>query len=168
MTDVNTTDQVSESDVRIDVAEQLVYLIYGSARILVEATSATQDLPRIPDHHLRVLEKLRATGPLTPAELAVEMRLARPTISNLVNKLTAAGVVDRVRSLSDGRSVSLVITPKARAILDAYHRGRRATIADALARMSPDEVSEIERGLSAHQELYATLVRMDADVRHRA
>ena len=47
------------------------------------------------------------------ADAAHELRLAPNTVSTLVGRLTAAGLLDRARAASDGRSVRLTVTDKA-------------------------------------------------------
>ena len=44
------------------------------------------------------------------ADAARELRLAPNTVSTLVGRLTAAGLLARTRAVSDGRSVRLTVT----------------------------------------------------------
>ena len=67
---------------------------------------------------------------MSVADAAHELRLAPNTVSTLVGKLTAAGLLDRGRSASDGRSVRLAVTDKARHRMASW-RDLRAEIAAA-------------------------------------
>jgi len=51
------------------------------------------------------LRKLVALGPLSPAQLAVELHLARSTVSNLLPELISVGLVERHPSKADGPPV---------------------------------------------------------------
>ena len=84
------------------------------SRATVAATRATQGLPALPEAQVAALHTLRASPSMTPAELAERLGLARPTVSNLLRDLEAAGHVTRARSEVDRRSVILTITEQAR------------------------------------------------------
>jgi len=60
------------------------------------------------------LLRLAAARPgLSVADAAHELRLAPNTVSTLVGRLAEAGLLDRTRAVSDGRSVRLSVTGKA-------------------------------------------------------
>lgn len=83
------------------------------------------------------LLRLAATRPgISVADAAHELRLAPNTVSTLVGKLTAAGLLDRGRSASDGRSVRLAVTDKARHRMASWRDLRAEIAAGALAELS--------------------------------
>jgi len=107
--------------------------VRAASRATVAATRATQGLPALPEAQVAVLRTLRSSPSMTPAELAQRLGLARPTVSNLLRDLEAAGHVTRARSEVDGRSVILTITEQARDVQDAFHRGRGEVVTAAWA-----------------------------------
>jgi len=84
------------------------------------------------------LLRLAADRPgMTVADAAQELRLAPNTVSTLVGRLTAAGLLDRARGAADGRTAVLTVTDKARLRI-AEFRDLRAELAGvALAGLSP-------------------------------
>jgi DNA-binding MarR family transcriptional regulator len=84
------------------------------------------------------LLRLAASMPgITVADAAQELRLAPNTVSTLVGKLTAAGLLTRNRDAQDARVALLTVTDAARQRL-AQWRDLRADLAgQALARLSP-------------------------------
>jgi DNA-binding MarR family transcriptional regulator len=75
------------------------------------------------------LLRLAAQRPgLTVAQAARELRLAPNTVSTLIGKLTEQGLLERTQSSTDGRSVLLTVTAKARGRL-AEWRDMRAELA---------------------------------------
>ena len=64
------------------------------------------------ESQVQILRKLVASGELSSARLAEELRLARPTVSNSLRGLVADGLVQRERSTADGRSVLLQATTR--------------------------------------------------------
>ncbi len=109
------------------------------SRATVAATRATQGLPALPEAQVAALHTLRASPSMTPAELAERLGLARPTVSNLLRDLEAAGHVTRARSEVDRRSVILTITEQARDVQDAFHRGRGEVVTSAWAALDESD-----------------------------
>ncbi len=68
---------------------------------------------------LRVLQIIVGTGgSSTPKALATQMGVSQATVTVLVDKLVARGLVTRVRSSADRRQTNVVVTEKGRAATD--------------------------------------------------
>jgi DNA-binding MarR family transcriptional regulator len=113
--------------------------VHAASRSTIAATRAAKGLPALPEAQVAVLRTLRSSPSMTPAELANELGLARPTVSNLLHDLQAAGLVTRARSEVDGRSVILTITEQARDVQDAFHRGRGEVVTSAWAALDDSD-----------------------------
>jgi DNA-binding MarR family transcriptional regulator len=135
------------------LSDDLLGVVHGLDRALVRATRATRRLPALPESQVAVLRRLSATGGCTPARLAEDLHLARPTISNLVRDLTAAGLVERQPAPGDGRSVLLVPTDRARDLLSAFREGRAEVMAGALAGLADEDRAELAAALPALSRL---------------
>jgi len=109
------------------------------SRATVSATRTNKGLPTLPEAQVAVLHTLRASPALTPAELAQQLDLARPTVSNLLRDLDAAGYLVREPSEIDRRSVTLTITEQARTVQDAFRRGRVEVVTAAWAALSEND-----------------------------
>jgi DNA-binding MarR family transcriptional regulator len=91
------------------------------------------------------LLRLAADRPgITVADAAQELRLAPNTVSTLVGRLTAAGLLDRARGAADGRTALLTVTDKA--------RQRRAEFRDLRAELASRALAGLSR---ADQEALA-------------
>ena len=88
-----------------------VNALHRAARRSVRRTWQTEPLPPAQSELLRLAAAMPG---LTVAQAAQELRLAPNTVSTLIGKLTEKGLLKRVPSSSDGRSVLLEITAKAR------------------------------------------------------
>jgi len=128
---------VPEASITASTHEHLAELLRALWPALVRATRAAEGLPALPEAQVAVLRILVATGGLTPGQLAAELHLARPTISNLVSELMSEGLLERRPSAVDGRSVLLVPTGRARHVLSAFGRGRLEVLAAALDALPP-------------------------------
>lgn len=84
------------------------------------------------------LLRLAADRPgMTVADAAQELRLAPNTVSTLVGRLTAAGLLDRARGAADGRTAVLTVTDKARLRIAEFRDLRAELAGAALAGLSP-------------------------------
>jgi DNA-binding MarR family transcriptional regulator len=103
----------------------------------------------LPPAHSELL-RLAADRPgITVADAAHELRLAPNTVSTLVGKLTAAGLLRRSRGPQDARTALLTITDSARRRL-AQYRDLRADLAGrALSRLSAADRRALAAALPA-------------------
>ena len=143
--------------------DELAWLLPAMWRAVVRATRSAEHLPALPESQVATLRKLVARGPLTPAQLADELELARPTISNLVRELIVEGLIERRPSATDGRSVLLVPTEHARNVLQAFRRGRGEVMAQALAGLSPDDRERLTAALPPLRGLLKRLQEMPTE-----
>lgn len=148
-----------------DPGEQLALLTQLLRRALIRATRVAEGLPTLPEAQVAVLRTLLAHGPLSPAQLATHLHLARPTVSNLVRDLVADGLIERKPSTVDGRSVLLVLTARARHVLDTFTRGRTQVLSRALADLPAADRKRLVAALPSLRGLVERLQGMaDVDV----
>ncbi len=108
-------------------------LLRRAARRSARQAWRQQPLPPAQSELLR----LAASRPgITVADAAQELRLAPNTVSTLVSKLTAAGLLRRGRSATDGRTALLTVTDRARRRLAEYRDLRAELAGHALAGLS--------------------------------
>jgi DNA-binding MarR family transcriptional regulator len=129
------------------LADRFIGLVDPLRRVLIRAARSAEELPPLTEAHATLLRLLVAAGPLTPAQVADELRLSRPTVSNLVRELAADGLIERSPSAADGRSVLLVPTPRARKQLEMFGQGRILALAQALDGVSAEERDRLAAAL---------------------
>ncbi|MGC3992868.1 MAG: MarR family winged helix-turn-helix transcriptional regulator [Propionicimonas sp.] len=149
-------EQVVDVSLLADASE-FSALVRNVWRALVRVTRAAEHLPELPESQVDALRALAQAGELTPGALAEELRLARPTVSNLVRDMVAGGLVERRRSSVDGRSAILVPTPRAVGILDRFATARVDLVASILARLEPGDLHAIQGAIPALRQLLAEL-----------
>jgi len=76
-------------------------------------------------------------------ELAEHEGLAQPTVTVLVGKLEARGLVSRGRDTSDGRVVLVDITDEGRVALERLRAEYREVLDDRMASMTDEEVASL-------------------------
>jgi DNA-binding MarR family transcriptional regulator len=125
----------------LPLEEQFPALLRGLWRAAARLARAGGDLPPLPEAQIEVLHTLAARGPMSPAQIAEALQLARPTVSNLIRVMTDCGLVRRWRSDSDGRAVLLSLTAEAETLMESVRRRRVEAFARALAQL-PDGVRD--------------------------
>jgi DNA-binding MarR family transcriptional regulator len=112
------------------------------------ARLAWQDEP-LPPAQSELLRLAAARPGLSVADAAHELRLAPNTVSTLVGQLTTAGLLDRARAVSDGRSVRLSVTDKARQRIAGWRDLRAELGARALDQLSARDRETLAGALPA-------------------
>ncbi|MCB9739671.1 MAG: MarR family transcriptional regulator [Deltaproteobacteria bacterium] len=118
------------------------------------------------------LQELLRHGPMIPSVLARNVALSQPTVTGILQRLEARGLVTRIRDQGDRRRVTLRLTPAGTEAaqrapsplhvrlavgLHALEEGRRVALADALDELVA--MLEREPGADALQEDTADAAR---------
>lgn len=74
---------------------------------------------RLTPSQLLVLEEIEHRGETTPSTIATALQFGQATVTNIVDRLEAAGLVTRMRNKRDKRQILLRITNNGRATLQA-------------------------------------------------
>jgi DNA-binding MarR family transcriptional regulator len=109
------------------------------------------------------LLRLAAARPgISVADAAHELRLAPNTVSTLVGRLVAEGLLRRARAASDGRSVRLSVTSKARRRIAEWRDLRAELAARTLDRMPASDKKALADAIPALVRFAALLGEEDA------
>ena len=110
------------------------------------------DLP-VTRRALEVLQHLSLSGPLTVGEQAEHLGLRRNSVSELLQRLEAKGLVARIRDERDERRVLVWLTDAGRDVVSRVGQVLAPDlIARVMANLSPEERAAVIRGV----ELLAT------------
>lgn len=127
-----------------------VSAVRRAARRAVRRTWLTEPLPPTQSELLQLTAR---TPGLTVAEAAAELRLAPNTVSTLVGKLTDQGLLMRVPSSTDGRSVRLEATAKGHDRMAEWRDLRAELAAHALAELSSEDRAALTAAVPAMHRL---------------
>ncbi len=147
--------------VGLDVLEQL--------RVIVRLASAhSAGLERstgLPGAQLWALHEVGADDGLRVGELAQRMRVHQTTVSNLLHRLEAHGLVKKARSAADGRVVRVHLTAAGRRSLrKSPGLAGRGLLPSVLDGMDGAQLRKVHAGLAL---LLDRLGGVDADRAHR-
>lgn len=95
----------------------------------------------------RMLSNLAHTGDLSVTELAAIERTSQPTVSKMVKRLEAQGLVSRRPDPTDRRSSAVSVTDAGRAALARYRASLTTALAPHLAGLDEDDLRTLDRAL---------------------
>jgi DNA-binding MarR family transcriptional regulator len=128
-----------------------------AARLRLSATRLARRLRQQADagltpSQLSALAVIDAHGPLTLGSLADHERVAPPSITKLVNKLEAEGLVQRTTDLADRRITRVATSAQGASLLAESRRRKTAWLTSRISQLDAD----------AQQRLAAALDVLDA------
>lgn len=97
-------------------------------------------------------------GPITLGELAAHEQVAPPTITKVVARLEAAGLVERQRDPADRRVHRVVLSEAGRRQLETDRKRRRAWLATHISRLPAGDAEALADALDALERLTAAKV----------
>jgi DNA-binding MarR family transcriptional regulator len=101
------------------------------------------------------LASVEKHGPLTLGELANREQVAPPTITKVVEKLEAAGLLRRTGDPTDRRVTRVAVTAKGAKQLQTYRERRTEWLTARLAELDDDELRSIAAALPVLERLVA-------------
>ena len=105
---------------------------------------------------LRVLRR----GPLCTSELASELCISAPAVTQLTNRLTRKHLIERRAADKDRRSVLVTLTDKGRQAVDMFRERRNTIFLGALEHLDDNSRSQIVLALS---EMISALEQFEAE-----
>ncbi|WP_233193062.1 MarR family winged helix-turn-helix transcriptional regulator [Acidimangrovimonas sediminis] len=106
-----TDQKLSRIDQSLIALRRILRATEFYARDLAHAARLTPAQLRI----LQIVDERRST---TPKALATQMGVSQATITTMVDRLVARGMVERARSVTDGRQTNVTITAEGHATLE--------------------------------------------------
>src|SRR5690348_5863905 len=109
--------------------------LHSSAIHLLRRLRREDDASGLPAPQLSALSVIVFAGPVTIGQLAAAEQVRPPTITRLVDRLQADGLVARATDAADGRIVRVRATPKGVKLLHDARRRRVASLAASLSEL---------------------------------
>ncbi|MBD2898077.1 MarR family transcriptional regulator [Spirillospora sp. NPDC000708] len=135
-------------------ADEVTSALLTASRLLVaisaRSLAAVEDAVTPPQFRLLVV--LSAQGPAKLVTLAGLLEVNPSTALRMVDRLAAAGLVDRRASPASGREVRIQLTAAGRAIVGDVTARRRADIAAVVSRMPPEQRRALVAALRAFND----------------
>jgi DNA-binding MarR family transcriptional regulator len=95
--------------------------------------------------HYPLLAALKREGELSAGQLATDVALTPATVTQMLDSLSSAGIVERTRSERDRRVVTTRLTPEGRRRVERKDAELRQKWQDALAEFDPADLEAATR-----------------------
>ena len=132
----------------VDTAARLRFAATRLARLLRQQSDSG-----LTPTQLAALATVARCGPLPIGTLAEEEQVAAPTATKIVDKLHAAGYLDRHPDPSDRRVTRVAVTDSGAALLADLRARRTAWLATRLADLPAEEVARLTDALEVLEHL---------------
>jgi DNA-binding MarR family transcriptional regulator len=97
----------------------------------------------------RALLAIEGRNARTPGRVAEVLGVSRTTVTGLLDRLEAEGLLTRAIDPDDRRCFVLTLTQRGRELINQIYGNRRALIEKALAALSKDDLQALSRGMAA-------------------
>jgi DNA-binding MarR family transcriptional regulator len=102
------------------------------------------------------LAQVNRDGPHRISDLAAAAGIAQPSMSELVSRLEADGLVRRGRDPADGRVIRVALTPSGRRFLAQRRRAAADRLAAVVAVLPSDDIVALTAAVTALRHLVAS------------
>jgi DNA-binding MarR family transcriptional regulator len=143
---------VTERDLRTQ-AQEIVAHIRALRRDLLCASAADIARSGLTGPQVSVMAHLVMNGPATVTELARELDTGHSTVSGIVDRLQARGLVQRVQDEADRRYTRIRVTEKVDRYVQDMDAGPFGRLATALGNATSEQRRTIHEGLALLREL---------------
>jgi len=108
-------------------------------------------------HHLMIMNELKESGTLCCSEIGDAISIAKPQMTQSVDKLISIGMVDREPDTKDRRKINIRLTQRGRDTMERVDSIMKDIIAEKLAVLSDDE---LERLAESFNNIAVTLAKL--------
>ncbi|HUN36033.1 MAG TPA: MarR family transcriptional regulator [Trebonia sp.] len=134
-------------------AAELLSAVGAIGRVARRALRSSAEAQALPPGRSELLRLAARQPGISVADAAHELRLAPNSVSTMVSKLTADGLLIRGRADSDGRSVRLEVSPAGAERVAQWHDIRAEVAGRALEEISEPDRQAIRAAIGALRRL---------------
>jgi DNA-binding MarR family transcriptional regulator len=136
---------VTEPIPAVEIDETAGRLRYSATRLARQLRR--QDGTILTPSQSAMLATIGKLGPMTLSDLAAQEQVTPPTVSNIIAKLEAQGLVRRLRDDDDRRVCRVELSASGRRQLEAIRSRRTAWLASRLRELPPDDLARLAAAL---------------------
>lgn len=111
----------------------------------------------IAPHHLMIMKELQESGTLYSSEIANAISIAKPQMTQSIDKLIGMGMVEREPDTKDRRKISIMLTPKGRDTAERLDNIMKDFVSDKLSILSDDELKKLAESFNYIAETFLKL-----------
>ena len=125
-------------------------VIYSIRRLMQAGELYTKELNKVynvSSAQLNCLLTLRDSGPLSPSQIARNILVNSSTVTGIIDRLEAKGLVRRLRISKDRRVITIELTKNGKVLAENAPPPIQQKIVDGLNKLSKDEIDTMSATL---------------------
>lgn len=149
-----------KSNILDNVAEDLfstLPLIDRSIRRKLLKTALTSFSEDIAPPHFEIIKLLEEAGTLHVAEIGERLRIARPQMTHLIDKLVALDIVERQTDTEDRRMLNITLTNKGKVIFRERDSHVKNATKEMLSCLTDKELRDLSVSLRKLKDIFSKL-----------
>lgn len=154
---MGTGRQTAAAEVESAFADELMHVVGRLRRIVRRRVRRDWPHRSLTESELEVLRLVRERPGFRVLDVASALGVAPNTVSTLVGRLTAAGLLERRIDSVDARAARLTISPATRRRFAEWRDRRQAMVARGLGALTERERRTIEAALPSLRRLVGVL-----------
>jgi len=144
-------------NVNMDTISEFGQILGPLRRAVLRKARVAGHLPDLPEAQIEMLRVLIDAGPIASGDVAARLRVAPSTVSNLARQMAGAGLLKRIPSETDLRTVQLAASDHARQLFQQYNATSTAALQRAMDGLGSIHRQHLERALPALKLLLVQL-----------
>lgn len=128
----------------------------GIRRKLLKTALVSIDMDISP-LHFEIMKLLHEAGILHVAEIGERLRIARPQMTHLIDKLVDVGIVERQTDTIDRRMINIVLTDKGKTTLKEHDSNIRKAMRETLSCLTDEELDDLSDSLRKLRDILSKL-----------
>lgn len=94
---------------------------------------------------LRLLHQVEAAGSVSAQQLAEQLEVTAPTVTNTVDRLVRRNLLSRVEDPEDRRRKRITLTPQGHEVINAFSQHGLGYLLEAMGQLTIDELRTLMR-----------------------
>jgi len=149
-----------KSNILDNVAEDLfstLPLIDRSIRRKLLKMALTSFAEDFTPPHFEIMKLLDEAGTLHVAEIGERLRIARPQMTHLIDKLVALDIVERQTDKEDRRMLNITLTKKGKLIFKEHDSHIKNATRQTLSCLTDEELQDLSASLRKLKDIFSKL-----------
>lgn len=108
-------------------------------------------------HHLMIMKELKESGTLYSSEIGDAISIAKPQMTQSIDKLIGMGMVEREPDTKDRRKISIRLTQQGKETMERLDNIMKSFMRDKLAVLSDDELKKLAESFNYIAQTFSKL-----------
>lgn len=144
---LETSETIGSKNEAIDPIDALYHCLVRTMRMLILPADASSPLDELPVSQIRCLNTIGNDEGRKMQEIAMQLNIKLPAMSQMVERLVKKGLVERRDDAFDRRVVRLYLTPEATQMIDGARQIRMQHFRQAAMLLTPVQIVRMTEDL---------------------